>query len=73
MGSKDSKRRKRSRPLPKVGSPQEVAWAQREKRREVAHDVGLGARAGGRGLVWVLVVVGVVLIFAALTYYVVLR
>ena len=71
MGSGDSKNRKPRRPLPKVGSRQEVAWAQREKRREVAHDVGLGA--GGRGLVWVLVAIGVVLILAGLTLYVVLR
>jgi hypothetical protein len=70
MGSGDSKKRKPARHLPKVGSPREVAWAQREKRREISHDVGLGTGAGGRGLVWILVAIGVVLIVAALTYLV---
>jgi hypothetical protein len=73
MGSGDSKRRKKRRPLPKVGTPRDVEWSQHAKQREVLEDVGIRTSGGAsRGLAWVLVVVALVVI-AGFVLYLTLR
>ena len=70
MGSGDSKRRKKRRPLPKVGTPRDVEWSQHAKQREVLEDVGIRTSKSGasRGLEWVLVAVGLVAIAGFVLY-----
>ena len=74
MGSGDSKRRKKRRPLPKVGSPRDVEWSQHAKQREVLEDVGIRTSKGGasRGLAWALVAVALTTI-AGFVLYLTLR
>jgi hypothetical protein len=74
MGSGDSKRRKRRRPLPKVGTPRDVEWSQHAKQREVLEDVGIRTSGGGasRGLAWILIAVALVAI-AGFVLYLTLR
>ena len=74
MGSGDSKRRKKRRPLPKVGTPQDVEWSQHAKQREVLEDVGIRTSKSGasRGLAWVLVAVALAAI-AGFVLYLTLR
>ena len=74
MGSGDSKRRKRRRPLPKVGTPRDVEWSQHAKQREVLEDVGIRTSRSdaSRGLAWVLVTVALAAI-AGFVLYLTLR
>lgn len=70
MGSSGSKKRKPTKHLPKVGTPQERAWEAREARHDVSHAMGgPGTGAGSRVLYWVIgviVVIGLALAIVAL-------
>ena len=69
MGSKGSKKRKKTQHLPKVGTPAETQWAEHEKRREVMGDVGIHKRSGaGSVLTWVGGAIVVALVLAAILF-----
>ncbi|HZJ25742.1 MAG TPA: hypothetical protein VFF40_01795 [Acidimicrobiia bacterium] len=73
MGSSGMKRKRRDH-LPKVGTPEERAWEQRESRYDVMGNFGVHPERGGAarvayyvvGVVAVLVVVVAVISFIAL-------
>jgi len=57
--------------MPKVGTAGDVEYAEHERRREVAHDLGLsgeGRGPAGRMLTWGLGVIAVSLVVAAILF-----
>jgi hypothetical protein len=70
MGSSGSKKRKPTKHLPKVGTPQERTWEAHEARHDVTHAIGgPGTGAGSRVLYWAIgaiVVTGLALAIVAL-------
>ena len=70
MGSSGSKKRKPTKHLPKVGTPQERAWEAHEARHDVTHAMGgPGSGAGSKVVYWLIgavVVIGLAMAIVAL-------
>lgn len=70
MGSSGNKKRKPTKHLPKVGTPQERAWESHEVRHDVTHAMGgPGSGAGSKAVYWVIgavVVIGLAMAIIAL-------
>ena len=70
MGSSGSKKRKPTKHLPKVGTPQERSWEANEARHDVTHAMGgPSSGTGSKVLYWIvgaIVVIGLAMAIIAL-------